>query len=134
MAMVLVNRCAVTVIPRQPMLDWLLPFAGDADDPRLQQDSSVYLLPAYHDDQQAWQRLQEVSDRIFSAELVLWCRDQQQWPQQRDFSVFLHWFSVTFHSLVADLSPEPLALLALDPDLTADLRRSLGAAAAISPA
>lgn len=131
--MVLVNRCAVTLIPRQPMLDWLLPFVSAAEYQRLQQDSSVYLLPVFNDDQQAWQRLQSVSDRIFSAELELWCRDQQQWPQQRDFSVFLRWFSVHFHPLVADLAPEPLTLLSLDPDLTADLRRSLGAAAGISP-
>lgn len=131
--MALVNRCAVTVMPRQPMLEWMHPFSKEEERARLQRDTSIYLLSSYCDEQQAWQSLQAVSDRIFGFELELWCRDQQQWPQQRDFNVFLHWFAVQFHPLVEDLAAEPLAAQSLDADLIADLRRSLGPSAESSP-
>lgn len=124
--MALVNRCAVTVMPRQPMLDWMHPFSREEEREVIQRDSSVYLLSSYCDEEQAWQSLRSVSDRIFGSELELWCRDRQQWPQQRDFSVFLRWFVVQFHPLVEDLAAEPLEAQELDADLIADLRRSLG--------
>ena len=124
--MSVLNRCAVTVVARQPMLDWMRPFASEEERELARCDASVYLLPSYNDEKQAWQCLGAVSDRIFAAELELWCRDAELWPNERSFEVFQEWFAVRFHHVVEDLGSEPLRALASDPALEADLRQAQG--------
>jgi hypothetical protein len=119
------NRCAVTVRPRQPMLDWLRPFAIAAEQQSVLQECSLYLIPCYEQDVEAWQRLRDVSAHIFQSELELWCRDPGRWPQDRSHGVFLAWFSVCFHPLVDDLASEPLHRATVDPGFRDLLRQTL---------
>lgn len=123
--MSVLNRCAVTVVARQPMLDWLRPFASGEERELARSDASVYLLPCYEDEREAWQCLRSVSARIFAAELELWCRDVELWPSDRSFEVFQQWFTPHFHHVVEDLGGEPLRSLAVDPALEAELRQAL---------
>lgn len=113
--MALLNRCALSLKPRQPMLDWVRPFAVDGERDTLLQESSLYLIPCCEDELQARQHLQQVSERIFQNELELWCRDPQLWPQNRSHQLFLEWFCVSFHPLVDDLTADPLDRSAIDP-------------------
>ena len=125
--MALINRCAVSVKPLQPMLDWLRPFASDSEREQLRGDFSLYLIDAYSDEAQALQRLQAASGRIFEEELELWCRDRQLWPSDRSPMAFQGWFEVRFHHLVEDLGLEPLDQLQLDPDLPELVRQAWAA-------
>jgi hypothetical protein len=45
---------------------------------------------------------------IFEMELEGWCLDDEKWPSIRTLGVFLEWFTVEFHSMVIDLSGDPL--------------------------
>ena len=119
------NRCAVTVLPRQPMRDWIQPFAIAAEQDTVLMESSLYLIPCYERQLEAWQRLQDVSPQIFQSELELWCRDPRRWPQDRSHVMFLEWFSVRFHPLVDDLAAEPLHRTAVDPGFRELLRQTL---------
>ncbi len=56
----------------------------------------------------AFGRCSSVSMTIFEMELEGWCLDDEKWPSIRTLGVFLEWFTVEFHSMVIDLSGDPL--------------------------
>jgi hypothetical protein len=88
-------------------------------------ESSLYLIPTYDDEAQAFRCLQACYEAIFAAELSLWCRDQELWPRSRPFELFLEWFALQFHHLVEDLGLEPLCCQAANPQLENQLRDAL---------
>jgi len=97
------NRGVVIVRPKQPYLDWAagLDDSGLVPDPTGEQ--TVYLIPSYEDDGEAWTVLESVYPMIFEHELAGWDTDETTWPQGRDFAMFRDWFAVEFHSVVEDL-------------------------------
>ncbi len=120
-----VNRCAVVVTPKQPMVDWTRPFWTPQEQQNPVAESSLYLIPTYDNEAEAIARLQTCHEAIFVAELTLWCRDPELWPRSRNFEVFLEWFSLQFHHLVEDLGQEPLEVQDLDPQFENQLRDAL---------
>jgi len=123
--MTVVNRCAVIVTPRQPLVDWTRPFWTPQERQNPAPESSLYLIPTYDDEAQAFRCLQACYEAIFAAELSLWCRDQELWPRSRTFELFLEWFALQFHHLVEDLGLEPLCCQAADSQLENQLRDAL---------
>lgn len=104
----MLNRGAVIVRPRQPYLDW----AANLDDsglvPRRDGEKTVYLLPSYECDDEAWEILAEVWETIFESELWAWHTDEAGWPQDRTFAMFKEWFDVELHSVIEDLCADEL--------------------------
>ncbi len=123
--MAVVNRCAIAVAPRRPMLDWSRPFWTREDMEGLGDEQSLYLLPTWDDEGELRQQLEERWPAIFEAELDLWCRDHQLWPNPRDFDMFQQWFELRFFPLVEDLGGEPLRSFELEEGFEASLRESL---------
>lgn len=103
----MINRSAVIVHPKRPCLDWAASL-DDGDMNPLDGERSVYLLPEYDDDVEAMALLSDVYDRIFQAELENWHLIMEDWPANRTFAMFREWFDIEMHSLVFDLSGEPL--------------------------
>ena len=104
-----INRSAVVVRPAQPFLDWLHRVDTSSadltlDDLRL--DPSIYLLSEWESDEDALEKLAEVSAAIFAEQLNGWYRVASVWPQNRDVNTFLRWFDCSFHSMVFDLCEE----------------------------
>lgn len=124
--MAVVNRCAVAVAPRQPMIDWTRPFWTREDMEGLGDEQSLYLLPTWDDAQQLEQQLQQHWATIFEAELELWCRDRQLWPSARSQRLFLEWFDLRFFPLVEDLGSESLRSFQLEEGFEASIRTALG--------
>jgi hypothetical protein len=104
----MLNRAAVIVRPKQPYLDWAksLDDSGLVPDPRGEQ--TVYLVPDYWDDDEAWAMLERIYPIIFEDELHGWCTDEASWPTPRDFGMFKEWFEVELHSVVEDLVDDEL--------------------------
>jgi hypothetical protein len=99
----MLNRGVVIVRPKQPYLDWAagLDDSGIVPDPNGEQ--TVYLIPSYEDDDEAWEVLQNVHTAIFENELHGWHTDETAWPRRRNFAMFKAWFEVELHSVVEDL-------------------------------
>ncbi len=99
----MINRGVVIVRPREPFIDW----AANLDDsgivPQASDERTVYLIPNYNDDLEAWRLLSKVYEEIFENELWGWHTDEAAWPKQRSFIMFKEWFAVEFHSIVEDL-------------------------------
>ena len=120
-----VNRCALSVTPRQPMLDWTRPFWTAQERQNPVAESSLYLIPTYDNEAQAIACLENCFEAIFAAELNLWCRDRELWPQARNFELFHSWFSLHFHHLVEDLAQEPLGFLEVSSGFADQVREGL---------
>ena len=84
----MLNRGVVIVRPKQLYLDWAagLDDSGLVPDPNDEQ--TVYLIPSYDDDEEAWEILKEVHPTIFESELYGWHTDEAAWPQGRDLAMF----------------------------------------------
>jgi hypothetical protein len=99
----MLNRGVVIVRPKQPYLDW----AAGLDDSELVPDpnaeQTVYLIPSYGDDEEAWEILERVHPTIFENELYGWHTDEAAWPKDRDVAMFKAWFEIELHSVVEDL-------------------------------
>lgn len=105
----MLNRSAILVSPKQPYIDW----AAQLDDsnvlPTVDGERTVYLLPAYEDEDQALQLLKAAYGMIFESELMGWHLLESGWPRDRSYDVFQQWFDVEFQSIVEDLGSDPLA-------------------------
>jgi hypothetical protein len=123
--MAVVNRCAIGVGPRDPLIEWSRqvsrhkPMEWGAD------DQSLYLIPTYETDEEALDLLKEGFEAIFAAELDSWCRDQSTWPSPRTFELFLEWFEIRFYPLVEDLCEEELERDEVDEDFIEQVRSAL---------
>jgi hypothetical protein len=84
----MLNRGVVIVRPKRPYLDWAagLDDSGIVPDPNDEQ--TVYLIPSYDDDEEAYEILENVHAAIFENELYGWHTDDAAWPKGRDFSMF----------------------------------------------
>lgn len=99
----MLNRGVLIVRPKQPYLDW----AAGLDDSGLLPDPSdektIYLIPSFESDEQAWKIVEEIYSEVFENELYGWHTDETAWPQNRDFKMFQDWFEIELHSVVEDL-------------------------------
>jgi len=84
----MLNRGVLIVRPKQPYLDW----AAGLDDSGLLPDPSdektIYLIPSFESDEQAWKIVERVYSEVFENELNGWHTDETAWPQNRDFKMF----------------------------------------------
>jgi hypothetical protein len=111
MAMDTINRSAVIVIPAKPFLDWLHrvdPTSADLSLEDLRGEATIYLLPEYDTEEEAHLYLSKHCREIFEEQLDGWYRVPSAWPADRSFDTFIRWFEYSFHSVIVDLSVDPL--------------------------
>jgi hypothetical protein len=109
--MTIFNRTAIVVRPGQPFLDWLYradPTSRELSLEDLQREPTVYLLPDCDNYEEVRQHLKQVCNEIFDQELDGWHRVPSSWPAERDLEIFDLWFEWSFHTMVIDVSHNPL--------------------------
>jgi hypothetical protein len=108
---VTINRSAVVLRPRLPFVNWI-----NSTDPKEQRftfeevadDNAVYLITEGTDSADPDEILRDAWSDIFEQELEGWYTDEALWPPNRSYRLFLEWFEVEVHTVVFDLSEEPL--------------------------
>jgi hypothetical protein len=65
--MTAINRCAVGIGPRQPLIDWIRQVSGEHEVRWGANEDGLYLLPVYEDDSEAIVVLEECYDWILDA-------------------------------------------------------------------
>lgn len=101
-----VNRHAIVVKPRQPLLNWI-----NALYPDMAEDGSetvVYLVKALNtfDNTEKW--LKRNFNEIFENELNGRHTDENDWPQKRTYKLFTEWFETEIHITVEDIEETPI--------------------------
>ena len=109
----IINRTALTVIPKQPYIRWAnaLDDNGpklDVNDPHY--EPTVYLIDEVTDDMALNSALRRYCSQIFENELANWHLLVADWPQKRDLRTFKDWFEVKVSTVVLDLSKRYLEL------------------------
>lgn len=102
-----INRSAIVVKIKQPFIDWLKQLP-DADDvlPTLDEDGTVYLIPAFDTPEQVERYIRKNAGDIIDQELFGWCTEESWWPKQRTHKMLQEWFSVEFHSIILDMEAD----------------------------
>jgi hypothetical protein len=124
--MAVVNRCAIGVAPKPPLLAWARQVCGEAEVGTMADEHSLYLLPAYESVEEGMALLEQNYKAIFTMELELWCREEARWPAPRSFAMFREWFGIRFYPLILDLCTEELGHEEVDAEFLEEVRRALG--------
>ncbi len=99
-----IDRMAVVVLPREPVVDWVN--ETDPDHLIWLEDISwrgnVYLIPRFETIEEAEMHVESIFDDIFCNELAEWFEDKSKWPQERTYDMFLEWFDVIYDVVAYD--------------------------------
>ena len=109
--MLALNRSAIVVRPRPPFLEWLHavdPTSASLTLASLCREPTIYLVPECGDPDAEQNCLRSVFPAIFEDQLDGWWRDRTTWPTPRSLGIFMSWFDYQFHSMLLDLTDEPL--------------------------
>ncbi|MFM9967391.1 MAG: hypothetical protein ACKVQK_03150 [Burkholderiales bacterium] len=99
----MLNRSILIVRPRQPFIDWVAGLDGDPTPPTADGEQTVYLIPAYEDEDEAEAVLEAVWEDVFEKELWSWHTTEADWPKPRTLELFRQWFDIEMHSVVEDV-------------------------------
>ena len=101
-----IDRSVAIIKPKQPFVDWVNSVADAGDDQYTIQDfstdCSVILLPVVDSDEVAEALIKDMYQDVFELELSSWMTDDDTWPEDITYKMFLEWFDVEFHSMVFD--------------------------------
>jgi hypothetical protein len=106
-----INRSLVTLVPEQPFFDWI-----QAVDPepvptltleQVREDQSVFLLPSEiaNSPENATRWVEKRWQGFFEFMLGEWF-DDSMWPDTLSLAMFRDWFTLRFHSMVFDMTPD----------------------------
>lgn len=105
----MVNRGAVILKYREPMVRWINEADPYNDDPGittkdLKQERTVYLISVGDaDGEEAVENWVKANFKpLFENELDGWYTDPDLWPKKRTLALFREWFEVELHSVVVD--------------------------------
>ena len=103
----MLNRAAIIIRPRQPLLDWVSSI--DDHSPKLitdDLDDLTLFLISEKDSDSLDEWLLDNYRTIFEHELESWITDRSFWPERRDWNYFRNWIQVELHSTVIDLGDD----------------------------
>lgn len=111
--MIPVNRQALYLAPKKPLIDWVnYVFPGEdkisSEEPLSNDWGTVYLVPEFLSEEDFKEWLKENYQAFFEQELYEWCEDEAQWPNPLTWELFEEWFHFSFQSVVLDTIDLPL--------------------------
>ena len=102
----LINKAAITVIPKEPFIKWVQSTdaeAAEIPDESILSNSQVYLVDASEDGDDPEKLIKRNFKVIFEEELAGWYTDEEVWPKKMDLRLFKQWFHVKVHDVVLDI-------------------------------
>ncbi|MEI7500872.1 MAG: hypothetical protein WCK84_10550 [Bacteroidota bacterium] len=108
-----INRDAITVSARKPMIDWVNSMDPghpiNYRDPSNYDESTVYLIEQLETEEDFNDWIMENYLEIFEEELFNWITDDLKWPAPLTYELFTQWIQVSYQSMVVDLhDDEPI--------------------------
>ena len=103
--MYVINRSAAIIRPKQPFADWANSLEDEENKYSIKDfssDCTVILLTEIDSDEHADAIVKNLYKNIFEVELLGWTTDENEWPRNRKYEMFLEWFEVEYHSIVID--------------------------------
>ena len=101
-----VNRHAIVVKPKQPLLNWINALYPDL--PEDGSETTVYLVKERENREETEKWLRHKFKDIFDNELNECHTDENDWPQKRTYKLFTDWFDTEIHTMVDDVEESPI--------------------------
>lgn len=106
-----INRSVITILPKQPYIDWANSFEDGGPSIGLQSiHATSLLIPEEFDEFSYEQFLKKNCKTIFEEELSAWMTDPKLWPPNINYDLFTQWFQVIVSDTVLDLGNAPLVV------------------------
>lgn len=105
------NRTAIYAYPKSPFKEWAKLYNESPIEDLEQRlnEKHVYLIDwSYNEDIN--EALEPYYIKIFEYELLSWNVIKKEWPQKRNYEIFLEWFAVTLCDDIFDLETEKMIL------------------------
>jgi hypothetical protein len=107
------NRTAITVVGAQPYIDWTRSRDADFNKgaitvARANRYGSAFLTPEFQMEEDLQEWIEDNFRWLFEFQLAAWTEEESVWPAARDLETFRQWFRVDIHSVVVDVSGDPL--------------------------
>jgi hypothetical protein len=108
-----INRNAITVSARKPLIDWVNSMDQEHPmkyrDPSNYDESTVYLIEELETEEDFNEWIRENYLELFEEELFGWLTDDAKWPTPLTYELFNEWIQVSYQSVVMDLiDDEPI--------------------------
>lgn len=95
-----INRTAITIVPKQPYIDWAnsLEDAETYDTPHV----TTILIPDKYDEFDYETYVKKIFNQIFEEQLESWMAYPEDWPQKRTYKMFKKWFNIICSDMTWD--------------------------------
>ena len=99
-----IDRNAVIVKPKKPFYNWVDSLYPD-DDPSVNRkdEFNIYLVQEMDSNEEVRRYIELHFESIFANELNDWNTDEDKWPANRTFKMFIDWFDMEINSMILDL-------------------------------
>ncbi|MFP4418746.1 MAG: hypothetical protein ACOC41_07290 [Chitinivibrionales bacterium] len=105
-----INRIAIVVKGRQPLVDWINQKVPDEkislEDVR--SDCNVLLIPDGYEHTEAIEMVEQNFEAVFLSEMEGWFHDETMWPKDITLTKFRKWFELEYHSVIFDVLEESI--------------------------
>jgi len=105
--MYLVERDAIIIRPKKPLLDWINSIEKiNITLKELRSDADLFLLPKAETKESLQRKIKENYDYFFENQLFEWYTDSELWPKNRSYKMFCEWFDIEIYKCVFDTVEE----------------------------
>jgi hypothetical protein len=103
----IVNRTAVSIVGKQPYIDWTRKHDADSSKgmlmvARVKPYGTAILLPEFEVEEDVLEWVEDNVSWLFELQLASWTEEESTWPPGRDIRLFREWFRVDIHATVID--------------------------------
>lgn len=103
-----INRSVVMIIPTTKFYEWEKQVFPDAPTTADRNEFSSYLIEDEIFPDEPKKALKKHWQYIFEEELFGICIDENEWPENRTWKMFMDYFEIKFSTLVFDLLDRPV--------------------------
>ncbi len=95
-----INRTAITIISKQPYIDWANSFENGAGDEKIH--ATTILIPDKYGEFDYEVYLKKIFKDVFEEQLESWIANPEYWPPKRTYKLFTDWFEIICSDITWD--------------------------------
>ena len=103
-----IDRNAIIVRPKEPFYDWLNSVFPEDKPTSSKDENNIYLVREMDNNEAVLKWVRKNYEKIFINELNDWYTDEEGWPDNRTYKMFVEWFDIEICSMILDLEDFPV--------------------------
>ena len=103
-----INRCVVTLKPKQALIDWVKTLEGAELPDVWSFEGGAYLMDEHETEESLLNDIENKATAMLENELSVWTEEEELWPAQRNYALMQQWFHIHIAVAGFDLGKEDL--------------------------